>query len=145
MTTVAKSDYGTRTRDLDEVIGRAHQIGAGRGTTDGEEFELDLARAAVPTSWQWVSRNVDKPHRCPGCHGVALRARSRAGYGPRTLLRCENGCRMRWRVGSRASRYSYRFRQVLDQAGISWSSTRKSNDRRHTSAPAEHTRTGSPA
>lgn len=85
--------------------------------------------------WRWVSRNVDKPHRCPGCHAVALRAWSRSGYGPRTVMRCEYGCRMRWRVGSRAKSYSYRFRQILDQVGITWSSTRRSNDRGYTPKP----------
>lgn len=84
---------------------------------------------SAPQPWRWTRRNVDKPHRCPHCHRVALRAWSRAGYGPRTILRCEYGCRVRWRVGTRTASYSYRFRQTLDQAGISWATTRRSNRR----------------
>lgn len=53
---------------------------------------------------RWVRRNSDKPHRCPLCHTVALRAWSERGYGPRTVLRCTYGCGVRWRAGVRAVR-----------------------------------------
>lgn len=95
-------------------------------------MRADLARQP----WRWVSRNVDKPHRCPGCHRVAPRAWSRAGFGPRTVLRCEYGCRMRWRVGFRSRIYSYRFRQSLAEAGIVWANTRRSNKRGYPQRPA---------
>jgi hypothetical protein len=51
-----------------------------------------------------VERNYDKPHRCPRCHAVALRAWQSRGYGPRTWLRCEYGCYVRWRTHQHTDR-----------------------------------------
>lgn len=53
---------------------------------------------------RWVQRNEDKPHRCPECHGIALRAWADRGYGPRTRMSCPNDCGVQWRAGSRATR-----------------------------------------
>lgn len=56
----------------------------------------------------WVKRNTDKPHRCPGCHGIADRAWPYDGsppedYGPRTVMHCPYDCGVQWRVGARCS------------------------------------------
>jgi hypothetical protein len=49
--------------------------------------------------------NHDKPHRCPGCHGIAERAWSHRGYGPRTIFRCPRDCGLVWRASVRGKRY----------------------------------------
>lgn len=52
-------------------------------------------------SWRWVRRDEDEPLRCPECWLIAVRAVSDRGCGPRTALRCEYGCSVRWRPGVR--------------------------------------------
>lgn len=63
---------------------------------------------------KWVKRNEDKPHRCPKCHAIAVRAWANAmdgtGHGPRTIYSC---CGVKWRVGSRLHRTTMRFRQIV--------------------------------
>lgn len=61
----------------------------------------------------WVEPNEDKPHRCPGCHGIAMRAWdvTGRGYAPRTRMACPGNCGLMWRVGVRAKRVSMRRRQ----------------------------------
>jgi len=48
---------------------------------------------------RWVSRNEDKPHRCPECHAVA--SWGKETMGPRTRLVCPNDCNVQWRYGRR--------------------------------------------
>jgi hypothetical protein len=78
---------------------------------------LVIGETTPKTGAKWVKRNEDKPHRCPQCHAIALRAWARSadggGYGPRTVFHC---CGLRWRVGRRAKRYPMAFRQRLAEA-----------------------------
>lgn len=60
-------------------------------------------------NYQWTARNEDKPHRCPGCHGIAMRAWDYRGYAPRTIMRCPTVCGLRWRVGTRGKREPLRY------------------------------------
>jgi hypothetical protein len=60
-----------------------------------------------------VERNHDKPHRCPRCHAVALRAWEDRGYGARTWLRCEYGCYVRWQTHHYSSRLTKAWRRRL--------------------------------
>lgn len=67
----------------------------------------------APAELRWVKRNEDKPHRCPGCHGIALRAWSSKGYGPRTTLYCPNDCTVKWTPRARGKRRRMWFKQIL--------------------------------
>lgn len=81
----------------------------GEEWVDGPAIEVvDHSPAPV---WTWMPPHWDKPHRCPDCHRVAERAWTGRGYGPRTRFRCLYGCRVQWRVGSRAVRLSREWRR----------------------------------
>jgi hypothetical protein len=54
------------------------------------------------TKLRWVTRNEDKPHRCPKCHAVATWDRRQ--HGPRSRAVCPQACGVQWRMGNRASR-----------------------------------------
>lgn len=73
-----------------------------------------------PGKTTWVTRNEDKPHRCPECHRIPDRCRKR--WGPRTAASCAL-CGVKWRMGSRSTGSHAQWLDRWEQRQIQWYGT----------------------